>query len=151
MRINKTLLTELERLSPGSVLVDEETGEIVLIGWRLEQFVNPSRDQDSPQNIEANTCKCKGAQVPGDFSSRPAKGIKHESLSIWMINPLTQTPKEATKGGKSDRGCGIYRKKTPAINNEYNNSNNNQDLVPVIKNQLRQRVVHFFTHIFLRR
>lgn len=55
--IDLDALRELEKIKPGSVIVDDESKTVTLIGWNLEQFDYTDRDHCHAQdNHKGNTC-----------------------------------------------------------------------------------------------
>ncbi|CQR09417.1 Uncharacterised protein [Yersinia enterocolitica] len=142
-------LKELERLSPGSVRVNEKTGVVTLIGWRSEQFIDAESDESKATNIKNNTCEPCIAPVSRNFCADSTSGIENKLFLVGMIDPFANTPENTTERNKCSCGCGISFKHSGAIKHEHEGTSSNQYLVPVVKSKFRQRVFHLISRLFL--
>lgn len=149
MGVYENMFTELEREVPGSV-IREADGSITLIGWHLEELDDSEDDQRKPDHIEYVAHRVGFAGVALNLPLRPIKRVKHQLLSVRVIDPFTKTPEE--DAGRNTRGCccGVGGKQPGSVKEKNKCSNDDYHLVPVIKSKFSQRVLHFFTRLFSR-
>lgn len=143
-------LSELEREFPGSVIINESTGSITLVGWTLEQL-------DDAENDEGGSCQVKGdaerfglSRMSGKLSVGAVKGIEQKSLLVRMIDPLTNTPENATKRSECRSCSRVCLEDSGAVQEKHKCPSHDQDFVPVIKGKFGQRVFHYLSRLFFR-
>jgi hypothetical protein len=141
------VLDNLEHKYPGSVVIDETTGAITLIGWRLEQFNYAQDDKSAADNIKGDSRGLYRSRVSGDLTAGATKGTRNQHLSVRMVNPLTDTPKGAAKGNKPRRCRRVCSQDSGSVNQKNKESTSNEHFIPVVKRQFRYRVFHVLSRL----
>lgn len=145
--INYEMLSVLEKIKPGSVVVDGDSKTITLIGWDLEQFDNTDNDHSQSQNIHKNAKDMGLSEITTRLSDNPAKIIEMESGLQGVINPLTDAPQGTSE--RNQRCCcrRVCRKGSRPIDQEHKETTCNEDFVPVIKRKFGDRVFHMLSRL----
>lgn len=148
-KIDTAEIKRLQALNPETVKLDEINRVISLIGWSLlEKLPDTHGDESEGKDIEHDS-HCLGvSRVARHGCGHPTETVVSELLLVGMVNPLTKTPKENAKRNESSRPSGIGRHNPCAVQQENECSGDDQNLVPVVQVQFRQRVIHFL-HRFL--
>ncbi|SUX99636.1 Uncharacterised protein [Citrobacter youngae] len=140
------VLCDLDRQYPGSVVIDEATGSVTLIGWRLEQFNDPENDKDATNNIKRDSCGLRRSRVSGDLTAR-AENAGNQNLLVGVVNPFADSPQSATKGNESSTCCRVCSEDPGSIHQEDKESASNKHFVPVVKRKFSDRVFHILSHL----
>lgn len=145
--INYEMLSVLEKIKPGSVVVDGGSKTITLIGWDLEQFDNTDNDHGQSQNIHKNAKDMGPSEITTRLSDNPAKIIEMEPGLQGVVNPFTDTPQGAPE--RNQRCCcrRVCRKGSRPVDQEHKETTCNEDFVPVIKSKFRDRVFHMLSRL----
>lgn len=148
--LNRKDFELLEKTYPGTVVFNDAAGSVTLVGWKLEQLEDAGAQEQETNNIEHDS---DGARIPGvsrEFPVRSIESVEQQSFLVGVIDPLAHTP-EKNAGRENSCRCGrVGREKTCSIEKKDKGASNDQHLVPVIKGQFRQRVIHFFLRVFKR-
>lgn len=139
----------LNRLIPGSVDIDRAARTVTARGWDLEQLVNSHCDKCSAENVKNNTDRLCATTSEGE-NTFPKTIFLINGRFKRVVYPLTDTPKNTSKRDKSSCTCGIGRKQACTIKQKNKRTYDYQHLVPVIKNQLGQRIFHYLSRLFRR-
>lgn len=140
------VLCDLDRQYPGSVVIDEATGSVTLIGWRLEQFNDPESDKDATNNIKRDSCGLRRSRVSGDLTAR-AENAGNQNLLVGVVNPLSDTPQSTAERDKSGCSGWVCTEQPGSVNQEHKESASNKHFVPVVKRKLGDRVFHVLSRL----
>ena len=143
----RMILVELERKFPGSVDIDQVTGNVSLIGWSLEQFNNSKDDKCATYNIEGNPGQADFSGVTGQLPGWSAKNSGDQYLLVGVVNPFADSPQSATKGNESSTCCRVCSEDPGSIHQEDKESASNKHFVPVVKRKFSDRVFHILSHL----
>lgn len=141
------ILVELERKFPGSVDIDQVTGNVSLIGWSLEQFNNSKDDKCATYNIEGNPGQADFSGVTGQLPGWATKNTVDQYLLVGMVNPFADAPQSATKGNKSSGSSWVCGEDSGSIHQEDKESASNKHFVPVVKSKPGNRVFHILSRL----
>lgn len=139
-------LCDLERQHPGSVVIDEDTDSVALIGWRLEQFNDPESDKNATNNIKRDSCRLRRSRVSGDLTAR-AENAGNNDLLVGMVNPLTNPPQSTAERDKSGCGGWVRTEQPGSVNQEHKESTSDKHFVPVVKRKFSDRVFHVLSRL----
>lgn len=140
-------LDNLEFRFPGSVVIDEKTGAITLIGWRLEQFNDPENDKAAADNIKCDSRRLCCSRVSGDLAAWSTKGIRDQNFPVGVINPFADAPQSATKGNKTSCRCRVRGQYPSSVNQKHKESTCNKHFVPVVKSKFGDRIFHVLSRL----
>jgi len=144
-KLNLKEIRKLEKLFPDSVHLDEKNRVVILNGWTLsEKFPDSIGHEKEGENIEKDSNGLRAPGISRNCGFNTPISIVAEHFLVGMVNPLTNAPEKNAQRNESSRNRRVGRKKTSPINQKNESSSNDQNLVPVIKGQLRKRVIHFF-------
>ena len=143
-------IKRLQELNPKTVRMDEMNRVVTLVGWTFsEKLPDTYSDENEGKDIEHDTDSLGVSRVTRNGGSHPTETVVSEHLLVGMINPLTNTPEKDTKGNESGRARGIGRQYSSTVQQKNECSSDNQNLVPVVEGQFRQRVIHFIHRLLL--
>lgn len=140
------VLCDLDRQYPGSVVIDEATGSVTLIGWHLEQFNDPDSDKDAANNIKRDSCGLRRSRVSGDLTAR-AENAGNQDLPVGVANPLPDTPQSTAERDKSGCSGWVCTEQPGSVNQEHKESTSDKNFVPVVKCKFSDRVFHILSHL----
>lgn len=140
------VLGNLESQYPGSVVIDETTGSVTLIGWHQEQFNDPESDKNATDNIKRDSCGLRRSRVSGDLTAR-TENAGNQDLLVGMVNPFSDTPQGATEGNKPCRCSRICGQDSGSVNQKHKESACNKYFVPVVKRKFGDRVFHVLSRL----
>lgn len=143
----RMMLVELERKFPGSVYIDQVTGNVSLIGWSLEQFNNSKDDKYATDNIEGYPGQADFSGVTGQLPGWAAKNSGDQYLLVGVVNPFADAPQSATKGNKSSCCCRVRGKYPGSVNQKHKESTCNKHFVPVVKSKFGDRIFYVLSRL----
>ncbi|HBM2903225.1 TPA: hypothetical protein LVL13_004482 [Klebsiella oxytoca] len=144
----KNLFQVLENLAPSSVKHSHDGRTVILIGWHLEEFNQPSNDQYESNQIKDIPNKTGVPWMPRYLASRTVKGIQGQHLLIRVIHPFAKTPKEKSRGYETCDCCGVRGKEPGAVEKKNKSAYQDHNFVPVIQGKFGERVLHFLSRFF---
>lgn len=149
-KIEAEEIKRLQALNPKTVRVDEMNRVVTLVGWTFsEKLPDTYSDENEGKGIEHDSDSLGVSRVTRNGGSHPTYPVVSEHLLVGMINPLTNTPEKDTKGNESGRTRRIGRKNASTIQQKNECSGDNQNFVPVVEGQFRQRVIHFIHRLLI--
>lgn len=106
-----------------------------------KQFIDaPTNNNESDKNEGYSY----GSVIARMSSYLALRVTKHQRCLQRMINPFPKPDEKATNGdGRSCSGWKFWQV-TGTNKCENNNANNHDNLVPVVKRKLRERIIHYF-------
>ncbi|NIC29327.1 hypothetical protein [Serratia plymuthica] len=148
--LNRKNFEQFEKASPGSVILDDEAGTVTLIGWQLEKFEDTGTYEEKANNIECNSNGFDASGVSGNLPVGLIEIVEQKLLLVGVVNPFTNSPEKDTCREHCSHCSGIGGQETTSIEEKHEGASNNQHLIPVVKGQLRQRIIHLFHRVFKR-
>lgn len=145
--INLDALRALEKIKPGSVIVDDKSKTVTLIGWNLEQFNHANRDHCYAQDIHEDAKEVRASKVSAESADDAAKIIEVEPGLQRVINPLTDTPQSAPERNQCSCGCRVGRKNPRPVDQKHKEPASYEDFIPVIKRKIGDRVFHVLSRL----
>lgn len=141
--IDRETLKALEEANPGSVVSDNNSGIVTLIGWTLNQYDNATQNHNDSQNIQGDTKETSLPRMPGQLSNNSPKVIMAKNGLKRMIDPLSDTPDNTVQGDRYGCSNGGSGKKSRSSQNKHEESCNNQNVVLGIKGKFRKWISWF--------
>lgn len=143
-KIDVEEIKRLQALNPETVSLDEMNRVVTLVGWTLlEKLPDTHCDESEGKDIEHDADSLGVSGVARNGGSNPTESVVSKHLLVGVVNPLTNAPEEDTKRNESGRASRVGRQHTSTVQQKNECSSDNQNLVPVVEGQFRQRVIHF--------
>lgn len=145
--IDLDALRALEKIKPGSVIVDDESKTVTLIGWNLEQFDYADRDHCYAQDIHEDAKEVRAPKVSAGSTDDASEAIVVKSGLEGMVNPLTDPPQSTPERNQCSCGCRVGRKNSRPVDQKHKKPASYEDFIPVIKRKIGDRVFHVLSRL----
>ncbi|EMJ5804902.1 hypothetical protein R5P29_000720 [Enterobacter roggenkampii] len=146
--MNYEFFERLNSMMPGSVAIDRENSTVTLTGWKLEEFNNSCQQQDGTKQVEEKAGSFNASRLEGE-DSFPKHIFLVDGSGRWMVNPLTDTHSNTSKGNKSCCASWVSGKQPSPSEQEYKASESDKNLVPGIKSKLRKRILQVLKSLLM--
>uniref|UniRef100_UPI001CDADC95 hypothetical protein n=2 Tax=Klebsiella pneumoniae TaxID=573 RepID=UPI001CDADC95 len=148
-KIESEVIKRLQALNPETVRLDEMNRVVTLIGWTLsEKLPDTYSDENKGKDIEHDSDSLGISRVTRNGCCNPTEAVVLEHFLVGVVNPLTNAPKKDAKGNQCCRARRICRKNSSTVQQKNECTSDNQNFVPVVQSQFRQRVIHLIHRLF---
>ncbi len=108
------------------------------------EFIPAKANENNTNNIKGDAYKFGVAGMAGDFSGRHVEAGGNDSRYQGVVNPLANTNEERAERNQGGRDCGVRLEQTCASKKENNDTDNHDDLIPMVKGKFGKRIFQWF-------